>query len=187
MGEFKNGIEGTGIKPGFIKIAVNPGKLIDVQKKIIHAATLTSRKTGLTIGCHTGHGEAALESLALLKSLKFPLRKYIVIHSDGIQEPEIHVKIAEMGAWVSFDGIGPDTTERHVKLIRSMINKGYLKRIHLSHDAGWYNVGDPMGGKPRAFTALSDRLIPALKASGVTKDQIRQMTVKNPQQAFSLG
>ena len=75
IAEFKNGIEGTGIKPGFIKIAVNPGKLIDVQKKIIHAATITSRKTGLTIGCHTGHGEAALKSLTLLKALKFPLRK----------------------------------------------------------------------------------------------------------------
>ena len=38
MREFEEGIDGTGIRPGFIKIAVNPGPLIPIQQKMVRAA-----------------------------------------------------------------------------------------------------------------------------------------------------
>jgi phosphotriesterase-related protein len=183
--ESEEGIEGTGIRPGFIKIAVNPGKLLDVQKKILRAAALASEKTGLTVGCHTAHGEAAMESLELLQSWKFPLRKYIVIHCDGIGE--FQQKVAQAGAWVSLDAVGSRPVSEHVEMIKALIDKGYKDRILLSHDAGWYNVGDPKGGHPRPYTALTDELLPALRAAQIPEDDIHRLTVLNPQRAFALG
>ena len=183
--EFTDGIEGTEIRPGFIKIAVNPGKLLEVQKKILRAAMITSRRTGLAIGCHTGHAEAAMESLDLLRKEKFPLRKYIVIHSDGIGEAQ--ERVAQAGAWVSLDAVGGLPIVEHVKMITALIGRGHVGRLLLSHDAGWYNVGDPKGGTPRPFTALSDSLLPALRSAGVTEGEIRRLTVTNPRQAFALG
>jgi phosphotriesterase-related protein len=185
--EWEAGIDGTGIRPGFIKIAVNPGKLLEVQKTILRAAALTSRRTGLTIGCHTGHGEAALESLAVLRAAGLPLGKFMVIHADGIADREIHHRIAAAGAWLSFDGVGGRPVADHVAIIQAVLARGDAARLLLSHDAGWYNVGEPRGGKQRGFTALTDELLPALRAAGVSDATIRQLTVTNPGEAFGVG
>jgi phosphotriesterase-related protein len=56
-------VEGIGperIKPGFIKIAANEGDLNEIQRKILHAAALTSRATGLVIASHTTQGATAM-------------------------------------------------------------------------------------------------------------------------------
>jgi len=56
IAEWEQGIDGTDVRPGLIKIAVNPGPLVPVQRTIVKAAALTSLTTGLTIAAHTGHG-----------------------------------------------------------------------------------------------------------------------------------
>lgn len=45
--EFERGIEGTGIKPGIIKIGVDAGPLSEIDAKLVQAAALTHLKTGL--------------------------------------------------------------------------------------------------------------------------------------------
>jgi phosphotriesterase-related protein len=58
-------------------------------------------------------------------------------------------------------------------------------RLLLSHDAGWYQVGEPKQNV-RGFTYLMEGFLPALRRAGVTEAQIRQITVQNPAQAFAL-
>jgi Fe-S cluster assembly protein SufD len=62
IAEWLNGIDGTPIRPGFMKISVNPSHLSDVSLKLVQAAALTHLKTGLTIASHTslGSGHIAL-------------------------------------------------------------------------------------------------------------------------------
>ncbi len=53
--EWENGIGATGIRPGFIKIAVPPDTVLSqVHEKLVRAAARTHLKTGLTINAHTG-------------------------------------------------------------------------------------------------------------------------------------
>jgi phosphotriesterase-related protein len=59
--EAKEGIEGTGIRPGFMKIGVDAGPLSEVHRKLVSAAARSHWATGLTIAAHTGNGVAALE------------------------------------------------------------------------------------------------------------------------------
>ncbi|MEO7653179.1 MAG: phosphotriesterase, partial [Bryobacteraceae bacterium] len=60
--EFRNGVDG--MKPGFIKIGVNRAPLGDLDRKIVRAAAICSKQTGLTIASHTaGSGPAAIEQL----------------------------------------------------------------------------------------------------------------------------
>jgi phosphotriesterase-related protein len=54
--EYEEGIEGTPIRPGFIKIAVNSGPLVPIQQKIVRAAARAHRRTGLTVASHTEAG-----------------------------------------------------------------------------------------------------------------------------------
>ena len=66
--EWENGIEDTSIKPGFIKIGVDPGSLSNIDQKLVKAASLAHLKTGMPIACHTGEKIAALEVLSIVLS-----------------------------------------------------------------------------------------------------------------------
>ncbi len=65
--EAKNGIENTGIYPGFIKIAVERKPLEEIQRKIVTAACITHKETGLTIMSHTGLAIPAFQQLEILE------------------------------------------------------------------------------------------------------------------------
>lgn len=49
IAEFEQGIEGTGIRPGFIKTAVDRKPLSEFHAKLIKAAVIAHKATGLTI------------------------------------------------------------------------------------------------------------------------------------------
>ena len=55
----------------------------------------------------------------------------------------------------------------------------------VSHDAGWYRVGEPGGGQFRPYDTLFTAFVPALKASGFADAEIRQLLVDNPRRALS--
>ncbi len=68
LAEWKEGIEQTGIRPGFIKIGVDGGRLTDVNRKLVQAAARVHLRSGLTIACHTGDGVAAMEEMEVLRA-----------------------------------------------------------------------------------------------------------------------
>ncbi len=67
-----------------------------------------------------------------------------------------------------------------------MKGRGLLGRVLISHDAGWYAVGEPGGGTFRSYTTLFERFLPALKTAGFTDGEIRSLTVDNPAEAFTI-
>jgi len=186
ISEWKAGIEGTGIRPGFIKIAVNPGPLEPIQRKIVTAAARTANATGLAIACHTGPGVAALECLEVLRSEKTPLDRFIYVHADGEPERKFHLEVARAGAWVEYDSVGWRPVGEHVKLVTAFLAEGPAERLLLSHDAGWYHVGEPGGGDIRPFTPLFTELLPQLRQAGVRQSVLDRLVSDNPRRAFSL-
>lgn len=186
IGEMQNGIEGTGIKPGFIKIAVNQGNLIPVQQKIVRAAARTSLATGMTIASHTANGIAAMEELDILTEEGLPLNKFIFVHAASESNQEYHFRAAERGAWVEYDGISEPQASRNIQLIKGMLEKGYEDNLLLSQDAGWYNVGQPGGGNIRGYTYLVEEFIPLMKNSGISQDTIDKLMIINPAQALRI-
>jgi len=185
--EWKDGIEGTGIRPGFIKIGVDGGPLTDVNRKLVRAAARCHLNTGLTIAGHTGDGKAALEQVDVLRKEGVSASAWIWVHAQNERNLEVHVQVARTGAWVEFDGVGPGSIDRHVELVKNMRGTGLLDRALLSHDAGWYSVGEPRGGKVRGFETLFTKFLPALIKAGFGKDDIQQLTVTNPARAFAIG
>ena len=71
--EWEHGIDGTGIKPAFIKIGVDAGPLSTVDAKLVRAAALAHKATGLPLAAHTGNGVAAFEELDLVEEAGVPL------------------------------------------------------------------------------------------------------------------
>ena len=184
--EYRDGIDGSGVRPGFIKIAVNAGAVIAVQQKIVRAAARASRQTGLAIACHTANGPAALQVLDILREEKIPLRRFIFVHAEGEKDRKFHLEVAKAGGWVEYDAVGWRPIEDHVKLVMSFLADGQIDRLLLSHDAGWYHVGEKGGGEVKPFTPILGELIPALQREGLTAGQRNLLLVANPKSAFAI-
>ncbi|MDW8105132.1 MAG: phosphotriesterase, partial [Armatimonadota bacterium] len=186
IAEAQQGIEGTGIRPGFTKIGVDP-EPSEVDMRLLEAAALTHRKTGLTIASHTGPGSAARKQIERLEQLGVRPSAFIWVHAQLEGDKGLHVWAAERGAWVEFDGVAPDTVDQHVELILHLRQKGLLGRVLVSHDAGWYHVGEPGGGTFREYTTLFTHLLPALRRAGFSDGEIEQLVAENPQRALAGG
>jgi phosphotriesterase-related protein len=183
--EAERGVDDDGIKPAFMKIGVDAAPLSAIDAKLVRAAALTSRETGLPVASHTGTGAAAMEELDAIEALRVPASSFIWVHAQSERDGAMHVKAAQRGAWVEFDGIGPTTVDRHVDLVRQMKAAGLLDRVLVSHDAGWYHVGEANGGKIRPYTTLFTEFVPALRKAGVTDDEVQALLVRNPSRALT--
>ena len=112
---------------------------------------------------------------------------WIWVHAQSETDSEFHVRAAEQGAWLEFDGVSPKSVGRHVELVSEMKKHGFLDQVMISHDAGWYRPGEPGGGAFRAFDTLFTDFLPALKKAGLTDPEIQKLTVENPQRAYTIG
>jgi phosphotriesterase-related protein len=186
-GEYRNGISDTGIRPGFIKSGVDKGPLSNLQKKIVRAAALTSKETGLPVWIHTGDGAAALEEAAILKSEGVFLGKYTWVHAQNEKDLSIHEQLAKAGAFISLDGLSKNSAEDYISRLTFLKEKSLLQQVLLSHDAGWYHVGEPGGGNFRDYNFLWTTFIPMLKEKGFTEQDIRKLTVSNPARALTIS
>jgi len=184
--EWEEGIEGTGVRPGFMKIGVDGGPLPELHRKLVRAAARAHKRSGLTIACHTGDGKAALDQLAVLKEEGVAPAAWVWVHANSERDPAIHLEAARAGGWVEFDGVGPRDGGRHVQLVLNLHRHSLLGRVLISQDAGWYNVGTAGGGEVRPYDYLLTHFLPALKEAGLTDRDVRQLTVENPREAFAV-
>lgn len=183
--EFRDGIGNTGVRPGFIKLGVDPGPLSEIDRKLVTAAARTHKESGLAIAVHTGDNAAAANGqLAILKAEKISPEAWIWVHAQSCKDAETLKTVAARGAWISLDGLAADTLERHLECVLLMQRWGRLKQVLLSHDGNSFRAG---GRRPmKAYSALFTDFIPMLRKNGFTDAQIREMTVDNPARAYTI-
>lgn len=186
VNEFKNGIDGTGIKPGFIKLGADKGPLTADQKMVLVAAALAHDQTGLTIAAHSGDGAAAREELNILMQNGVAPDAFVWVHAQNETDSTVVNELADIGAWVEFDGLNEGNVGLYVSKLLYMKRNELLHRTLISQDAGWYNVGSPDSVAFRSYTTVFTDLIPALMKQGFGKDEIELIFRKNPAAAFSI-
>jgi phosphotriesterase-related protein len=178
LAEWKKGVDG--VRPRFIKTAVNGYPLEELDRRLIEAAALASLETGMTIASHTnGGGKAAEAQLESLDKLRCPMSKFVWVHAQNEKDHVYHERVARAGAWVEFDGVGPKSRDWHLECVRFMQSQGLLERTLVSQDAGWYHAEIPGGGEYRGYTYIYTDFLPELP------DEARkQLMVENPRRAF---
>ncbi|WP_026965853.1 phosphotriesterase family protein [Algoriphagus terrigena] len=187
ISEFEDGIDDTGIKPGFIKISVNEETpLREVDEKLVRAAGITHQKTGLKIASHTGTWATASQEVAILQEMGISPSAFVWVHAQAEDDFQNYLRAAELGVWISLDGIGWGVEEYVDRLFFAKQN-GILKHVLISHDAGWYDPAKPGGGDFQPFTNIFEKLIPALKAKGFVDSDFEMLLIENPKRAFGLN
>ena len=183
--EFENGIGGTSIRPGFIKIGVDDSDSLHVMhQKLVKAAALTHLKTGLTIASHTGKAVGLWPQLDILTEMGVSPEAFIWVHAQAEDNNDSYLKAAELGCWISLDGLGWEL-EKHVEKILFAKRNGILDQILISHDSGWY---DPQKENQSIspFTNIFKKLYPELKSHGFTEDEFNALISVNPSKAFLI-
>lgn len=128
VGEFKNGIEGTGIKPAFIKIAASPVPAVG-EVDIHRAAAQAAAETGAALACHLPfpidartESETARARQVFAIALEHGVKpdRFVWGHATGIIKAEKvsgphldaslvqYFELAAAGATMQFDAVGSD-------------------------------------------------------------------------------
>jgi phosphotriesterase-related protein len=186
VAEWENGIENTGIRPGFIKIAIPEDSVLSaIHEKIVRAAARTHLRTGLVINVHIGPSAAAEAVLRVLKDEGVEPSSFIWTHAQAGSH-DSHVRLAKAGTWISLDNVMPDNIMQYVAALVNLKNNHLLHNVLISHDAGWYDVIDPGSVQFRGYTALFEQLKPALFNAGFTEKDLNLLLVDNPARAYAV-
>ena len=76
------------------------------------------------------------------------------------------------------------TDHERIQAIEKQIAKGHLKRLVISHDTAYKCMLRQFGGF--GYAHILKNIIPLMLANGYEKEWIEQITIKNPQEIFSL-
>ena len=199
--EIENGIDGTGIKAGVIKIGIETGRPTALEEMGLRAAVRASKATGIPIRIHTNAAHRAGESDAvILEEDGASPAKVSFDHSDDSGDMDYFLGLVRRGYSLGMDhvhrGLIADfkpSFERRAECIKLLIDAGFADRIFLSSDSmfegsllpedarNWRENIDP----PEGMLFNTHKLIPLLESMGVSDEKIRVMTIENPKRFFA--
>jgi len=188
ISEIRDGIEGSDIKAGFIKIATGGSDMNAVEEKILRAAGRAALETGAAVASHTTTSNNITRQADILESIGSGIR-FIWVHAQSVNNRTLYRQLAERGVFIEFDSLGwnPGQDSTFIGHIKDLLAAGFGDKILLSHDAGWYQPGEKNGGTQMPYTYLVETFIPKLRDSGIDDETIRMITEINPIRAFGFG
>ncbi|MEE9910353.1 MAG: phosphotriesterase-related protein [Deltaproteobacteria bacterium] len=192
--EITQGIGKTKIKAGVIKIGSGP-KMSTWETAVHKAAVVAQKATGVPIITHTEGPTGGIEQADLLLAEGADPKKVMIGHVSNSRDIEYHKAILAKGVYIAFDRIGLDIItpfDVNLKNVADLCKQGYARQIMLSHDTVnvWLGRQTVLPEKYLPAFAnwridhISKDFLPALKAQGVTDEQIKTMMVDNPKNLF---
>ena len=188
--EFKEGVDGTGVRPGFIgEIGTERYHITPAEERVFRAAARAQREIGCVIMTHTTNwGELAIEQIDLLEEEDVPPDRIIISHLGDRPGIEHLMSVAQRGVWMGVDNLGFSSEygslETRADCVREMWEAGYGERIMLSNDVCQRSQLSFYGG--HGYGNVLTNFVPLLRARGLKKAQIQQMLVASPAKAFSI-
>ncbi len=198
--EVTKGIEGTDIKAGVIKLASSFNEITPMEEHFFKAAARVQHDTGVVIITHTQQGTMGVQQADLLIANGASPEKIAIGHMCGSTDIAYHEDVLKRGVYVNLDRFGlqgelfhTPTDEQRMDVIKTLCDKGYGDKILLGHDSVNVNLGRPLVMTPFMQEALKDanirtigaKVLPGLKARGMSYNAIDALLTANPQRIFS--
>lgn len=198
--EIEQGIDGTRIKAGVIKIGVIAKAPTDLEVIGLRAAIRAGKATGMPLRIHTHAVDRAADNLvAILDDEGANPGRVSFDHSDDSGDLDYFLGLVKRGYSLGMDhvhrGLAPNTKpsfERRAECIKLLIDAGFARNIFLSQDAEFGGSLLPEEAKdfrskldpPDGLLFTTRKLIPYLKQLGVSDRNIHVMAVENPERFF---
>ncbi|MDC0035122.1 hypothetical protein OAJ44_02005 [Chloroflexi bacterium] len=205
--EIEDGIEGTNIHAGIIKIAWDieysstvggPNSLRSQLEKCARGAARAAKWSGVPITCHTrAVDKVGIRLLDIFEEEKLDLGAVTIGHTNDSTEIDYVLELARRGANVGLDRFTNNMNEeeliRRSEIALALIEAGYAEQTSLGHDSAAYSVNrGPASGGPRIEDAncwlpVPNFEIPWLLNKGVREDSIDAMMIKSIQRTFEAA
>jgi phosphotriesterase-related protein len=194
--DIDNGISGSGVRPGILKCATDEPGLTPGVERILRAVARVHRRTGLPISTHTHTGtRRGLDQQRVFSDEGVDLARVVVGHSGDTTDLDYLGELLAEGSTLGMDRFGVDAylpTEKRVDTVARLCEGGWAKKMVLSHDAGchmdWFEDDFLRQAQPNwNFLHISKDVLPALRARGVSDEQINTMLVDNPRRILDHG
>ena len=191
--DITQGIGTSGVKAAIIKCATDTAGVTPVIETILRASSRAQKATGVPISTHTwAAGRSGEAQQAIFAQEGVDLRRVIIGHSGDSDDLGYLRGLMDRGSTIGMDRFGLEhflPTAKRVEVLARLCAEGYAGKMVLSHDANcWTDLlseDDKRRTRPLwHYNHISDDILPALRAAGVTEDQIDQMLVKNPRAIF---
>ncbi len=190
--DIETGIQDTSIKAGILKCATDEKGVTPGVEKVLRGVARAHRRTGVAISTHThAASEQGLNQQRVFAEEGVDLRRVVIGHSGDTEDIAYLEKLIGAGSYVGMDRFGLDQflpTDRRVATIAKLCERGHASHIVLSHDTMCYIDWFPEEARAEYpdfnYLHIPDRVLPALRAAGVSDEQIRTMTVENPLRIF---
>ena len=194
--EIEEGIEGTGIKAGIIKVANDMGGVTPEGEIILRAAARAHRATGVPISTHTWAPErVGDQQVAIFEDEGIDLNRVYIGHSNDTDNMEYLTGLLEKGVWVGLDRYPgrPEALdwEARTQTAYNLIEAGYARRIMLGHDwAVTLLIANREARQmretlnPHGYLFITRQVLPRLRELGATETDIHNIMVDNPRRFF---
>jgi phosphotriesterase-related protein len=195
--DITEGIGDTGVKAALLKFALETPEPSPGVERIARAIARTHVETGAPITVHTsGPHQTGRTAVRIFTEEGVDLTKVVIGHAGDSNDIDYLTELADTGVTLGMDRFGLDLfnpTAERVKTIVTLASRGYADRMVLSHDAScfidYFGAAHDDARAAAApnwhFEHISDDVLPALLAQGVTQAQIGQMMVENPVRYFT--
>lgn len=192
--EIEEGIGGTGIKAGVIKVADDIGGVSEQGELVLRAAARACIATNAPISTHQWAPEqVGMRQVEIFEDEGVDMSRVCVGHSADTTDIEYLVRLLERGVFLSMDrypgGEGRPSWRQRNETVKALVDRGYAERLMLGHDHAPAPVlagqEPPVQEEPTGYLFLTKTGIPGLREMGVAEDAIRTMTVDVPRRFLS--
>ena len=194
--DITEGIAGTGVKAAILKCATDEAGLTPGVERVLRAVAQAHRATGVPITTHThAHTRRGLDQQRIFAEEGVALSRVIIGHSGDTTDLDYLEELIAAGSYLGMDRFGVDNIlsfDDRVETVARMCERGHAERMVLAHDASCYIDWLPEDALPFIlpnwhYLHIHRDVLPALRARGVTEEQITTMLVDNPRRIFSTG
>lgn len=204
INDVENGIQGTPIRPGVIKVAARRLPITPGEKNLFIAAAHVQKRYSLPICTHAVSG--CVEQQQILEEAGADLAHCYFSHVEATfgwqgrtvdQQIEYLQTVVEKGSTLSFNNFGnwnhtkPNDLAR---IIQELTKRGYDDRMVATIDLTWTLVDGNIkilwedtnkDGKDRTYSYPLRKVVPWLKEKGLSQGSIDKFMKTNPQRLFT--
>jgi phosphotriesterase-related protein len=195
--DLTEGVDGTGVRAGFIGEIGTTWPWTDNEKKVLRAAVAAQRETGAALMIHPGrHERLPLAIVDFIRKEGADLSRTIMCHIERtIADPAVLLELGATGVRLEYDLFGLETSYypynpafdmpndgERMRQILFLIERGHLSQILMSHDIAYKHCLTRWGGF--GYHHLLVNVIPRLRAKGADDKIVQTLLIDNPRRAF---
>jgi phosphotriesterase-related protein len=169
------------------------------EKRVMAGAVLAMAETGAALNVHPGRDPGQPQEVAdFIRAAGADASRVIISHIDRTIFDEARLlRLADSGVVVEFDLFGQEASYYglsdidmpndaiRLRMIRSLIARGHLGRVVISHDICYRTRLTRWGG--HGYGHIFENVVPMMAARGFTEAEIAAIPIGNPRRLLTFA